>query len=276
MTVNETVAHAVAEEYRGYRSLSMTRRGRVLTITLNTLDKKNAVDDDLHAELSRVFYDVEADPLTDVAILTGVDRWFCAGGDMNWFQAMIDDPRHWDAMIVEARRIINGLLELRKPIIARVNGAAAGLGASIALLCDIIVAEESARIGDPHVAMGLVAGDGGAVIWPQLIGFARAKEMLLTGRMLTAREALDMGLVNYVTSASDLDAKVDELAFGLARGATQAIRWTKAVVNLELRRISNLMTEAALGWETLSNATYDHQEAVHAFVAKRTPVFRGR
>ncbi|RJG04474.1 enoyl-CoA hydratase/isomerase family protein [Noviherbaspirillum sedimenti] len=262
--------------YTGYRSLSFQQEGRILKVIINTAEKKNAVDDNLHQDLARVFYDINSDPDTDIVILTGIDRWFCAGGDMTWFQELIDEPHRWNEMIVEAKRIINGLLELEKPIIARINGAAAGLGASLALMCDIIVADESALIGDPHVRMGLVAGDGGAVIWPQLVGFAKAKEMLLTGRMLTAKDAAGMGLINYAVPANALDDKVNALARELAEGATMAIRWTKTVMNLELRRISGLLTDAALAYETVTNASKDHQEAVRAFVAKRKPNFEGR
>jgi enoyl-CoA hydratase len=203
--------------YQGYRSLSFDRKGKVLHIVIDTAEKKNAVDSGLHADLAKVFYEVNADPGSDVVVLTGVGKWFCAGGDMTWFQELIDEPQRWNYMLVEAKQIINGLLELEKPIIARVNGAAAGLGASLALMCDLVVAAESAVIGDPHVKMGLVAGDGGAIIWPQLVGFAKAKEMLLTGRMLTAKEAEVLGLVNYALPLSELDAKVDALAHEPAR-----------------------------------------------------------
>ena len=263
-------------KYAGYGSLAFSQRENILTITIDTPAKKNAVDDSLHRDLARVFYEVNADSDVDVIILTGVGRWFCAGGDMGWFQALIDEPTRWNEMILEAKRIINGLLELEKPIIARVNGAAAGLGASLALLCDVIIADEAAVIGDPHVKMGLVAGDGGAIIWPQLVGFAKAKELLLTGRMLTATEAQAMGLINYAVPADALDEKVNALATELATGATLAIRWTKTVMNLELRRIATLMTDAAFAYETITNSSKDHQEAVSAFVSRRRPQFEGR
>lgn len=262
--------------YQDYRTLSFERSGRILKIIIDSPESRNAVDDALHTDLARVFHEVNEDGATDVVVLTGVGRWFCAGGDMTWFQELIDEPQRWHHMIVDAKRIIDSLLALEKPIIARVNGAAAGLGASIALLCDMVVAVDTALIGDPHVKMGLVAGDGGAIIWPQLVGFARAKEMLLTGRMLSAKEAAAIGLINYAVPADELDAKTDALANELAMGATLAIRWTKTVMNLELRRISDLLTDAALAYETKTNASEDHQEAVRAFVEKRRPKFTGR
>lgn len=269
-------ATTVLEAYRGYSSLSFRREGRILYITIDYEAKRNAVDGLLHQELSRVFYDVNRDGSSDVVVLQGRGRWFCAGGDMKWFQDLIDDKTRWRDMIVEAKKIINGLLELEKPIIAKVNGAAAGLGASIALLCDIVYMCDTAQIGDPHVRMGLVAGDGGAIIWPYLVGMNRAKEMLLTGRMLSAEEARQLGLVNHVVPANELDDAVDKAARELAGGATLAIRWTKTILNLELRRINAAITDAALAYESLTNDSHDHQEAVAAFVEKRPPRFAGR
>lgn len=260
----------------GYECFKFRRKGRILHVTIDRATKRNAVDDALHHEFARVFYDLNDDPSSDVIVLTGTDRWFCAGGDFDWFQGLIDDPAKWRREVVPAaKRIIGGLLELEKPIVCGVNGAAAGLGASIALLCDIIIMADTAVIGDPHVKAGLVAGDGGAIIWPQLVGFARAKEMLMTGRMLCAAEAERLGLVNHVVPAAELPARVDAMAEELVNGATLAIRWTKTVVNMELRRIHAALTDAALGYETLTNSSADHQEAVNAFREKRKPKFTG-
>ena len=123
--------------------------------------------------------------------------------------------------------------------------------------------------------MGLVAGDGGAIIWPQLIGFARAKEMLLTGEMLRGSEAAAMGLVNYAVPAEELDAKVDEMVGKILANPRWAVRWTKTAINLVLRDISNKVTETALAYEVNSNATKDRQEAINAFIEKRPPNYTG-
>ena len=176
----------------------------------------------------------------------------------------------------EAKRIIFGMLECDRPIIARVNGPATGLGATIALFCDIIVAADHAKIGDPHVRVGFVAGDGGAVIWPQLVGYARAKEYLLPGDLMSATEAERIGLINHVVPAAQLDAKVAEIAGKLARGARQSIRWTKLAVNIGLKQLAHSIMDASLAYESLSNRTADHQEAVRAFREKRKPVFTGK
>lgn len=257
-----------------FKTLDLSREGRILTITIDN-GSMNAVDDDLHHELARVFVDAQDDPDSDLVILTGAGRAFCAGGDMEWFQGMIDETSRFRGIIPDAKRIISTLLELEKPIICRLNGAAAGLGASIALMCDVIVAREDALIGDPHVKVGLVAGDGGAVIWPQLIGYARAKEYLLTGDMLSAKDAAAMGLVNYAVPADQLDAKVAEMAARILSNPRWAVRWTKTAINLPLREIANRVSDAALAYEIVSNATADRQESVHAFVGRREPNYTG-
>ena len=257
-----------------YKTLKLTRDGRILTITIDN-GPMTAVDDDLHRELARVFLDAQDDTESDLVVLTGAGRAFCAGGDMAWFQAMIDEAPRFRGIIPDAKRIIGSLLELDKPIICRLNGAAAGLGASLALMCDVIIAADDARIGDPHVKVGLVAGDGGAVIWPQLIGYARAKEYLLTGDMLSATDAAAMGLINYAVPAAELDAKVADMAVRILANPRWAVRWTKTAVNLPLREIANRVSDAAMAYEIVSNSTADRQEAVRAFVEKRKPKYRG-
>lgn len=256
-----------------YRTIRFERRGRVLRIALHRPEALNAIDETLHTELARVFLDAADDAASDVVVLTGSGRAFCAGGEAAWMQVMIDDPARFRAIAPHAKRIVTSLLDLEKPVVCRLNGAAAGLGATLALMCDVIVAARSAAIGDPHVRMGFVAGDGGAVIWPQLIGFARAKELLMTGEMLSAERAEQLGLVNHVVDDAELDAKVDAIAARLASGATWAIRWTKTVANIPLRKLAAELMDASVGYEMLSNLHPDHQEAVHAFVDKRKPRF---
>ena len=194
-----------------YSRFRFEREGRILVVTI-TGNAVNAVDAAMHDELARLFIELQADPDSDLIVLTGQGRAFCAGGDFDWFDEQIANPAKFRAIAHDAKRIVGTLQDLEKPIICRLNGAAAGLGATIALLCDVIIADENARIGDPHVKVGLVAGDGGAVIWPQLIGFARAKGLLMTGDLVPAREAVAMGLINYAVPTAELDTKVDEIA----------------------------------------------------------------
>lgn len=263
------------EPFAGYSTLKFERRGRVIQVTIDRAETLNAVDAAMHEDLARVFYELDEDPDSDIVVLTGAGRAFCAGGDAQWMQAMMDEPAKFRGIAPQAKRIVFGLLELEKPIICRLNGAAAGLGATIALMCDIVIAADTASIGDPHVRMGFVAGDGGAVIWPQLIGFARAKELLMTGEMLGAERAAALGLVNHVVPADELDARVEQMATRLASGARWAIRWTKTVANIPLRKLAHDLMDASVAYEMLSNLTEDHREAVAAFRAKRRPRFTG-
>lgn len=257
-----------------YRRIKASHEGRVLTLTLSNPSLMNAVDAQMHKELSSVFLDAADDPLTDVIILTGEGSAFCAGGDLNWmrqsFEAGAAGP---DA--AEAKRIIFSLLDLEKPIIAKVRGPAIGLGATIALFCDVIFASDTARFADPHVRAGIVAGDGGAIIWPQLIGYARAKEYLMTGDPISGPDAERLGLVNHCIADAELDGKVAAFATRLATGARQAIRYTKVSVNIGLKQLAHSILDTSVGYEMLTFTTEDHREAVASFLEKRPAIFKG-
>lgn len=258
----------------GYEQLVVTLdEAGVATVAMDRPDKLNAAGAVMHRELSLVFRELERAPEVRVIVLTGNGKAFSAGGDIEWMQEMIDDPSIFERTIREAKEIVLSMLDCEKPIVARVNGHATGLGATLALFCDVIFMSERAKIGDPHVGIGLVAADGGAIIWPQLVGYARAKEYLMTGDLLPAREAERIGLVNHVVAPEELDAAVAAFAARLARGAQKAIRWTKATVNIGLKQLADNMLDAGLGYEAVSNLTRDHQAAVDAFREGRPPVF---
>ena len=261
---------------KDYSTLLLERRGRLLHASFNRPDTLNAIERVAHAELVRFFGEVATDSETDVVILTGAGRAFSAGGDLNYMQEMIDDPAIFIDDIPDVKRIVFGMLDCPKPIIAKVNGPAVGLGATIALLCDVIFAAPTAKIGDPHVKVGFTAGDGGAVIWPHLIGHARAKEYLMTGRLLTAEEAEKIGLINHVVPAAELDRRVEEFALELLKGAMRAIQWTKLSINIGLKQLAHAVLDASVAYEALSNASSDHREAVRAMREKRTPQFTGK
>ncbi len=261
--------------FESYERFRFRREGRMLTAAIAAPGPVNAVDARLHAELATLFTDLQHDPDSDLVILTGEGRAFSAGGDYGWFEEQIRDPRRFRAIAYEARRIVTSLLDLEKPILCRLNGAAAGLGATVALLCDIIVADERAVIGDPHVKVGLVAGDGGAVIWPQLVGFARAREYLMTGDMLTAAEAARIGLINHAVPAGELDAKVADIAGRILANPRWAVRWTKTVTNQPLKALVAQMMDSSLAHEMLSNMAADRAEAVAAMREKRAPRLTG-
>lgn len=261
--------------YASYQRLSVKVVQRIATVTMNQPEKLNAVDARMHTELARIFIDLNEDPQVDIIVLTGAGRAFSSGGDIDWMQKMIDDPAEFEKTAREGKQIVFSMLDCEKPIVAKLNGHAAGLGATIALFCDVIFASEKAKIGDPHVSVGFVAGDGGAVIWPQLIGYARAKEFLLTGDLMTAAEAARIGLINRAVPPEELDATVDAFVRRLASGATKAIRWTKMSVNIGLKQLAHSIMDASIAYEAQSNRTVDHAEAVAAFREGRKPQFKG-
>ncbi len=256
-----------------YDTLLLTRNGRLLTITFNRPDSFNSINLKLHEELAEVFVFAQTDPHSDVVVITGAGKAFSAGGDINHISNNAENPELFDEEVRLAKIIIFTILDLDKPIICRMNGHAVGLGATIALFCDIIIAAEHAKIGDPHVNVGLVAGDGGAIIWPQRIGLCRAKEFLLTGELLSATKAADIGLINHAVPADELDTKVSALCEHLLKGAQTAIRSTKVLLNIETKRLANEIMDTGLALEAATVRTADHREAIAAMKEKRAPVF---
>lgn len=263
-------------QYESYDAITAERRGRILTLTMNRPEQLNAIDQQLHEELSRIFYDVAGDAETDVVVFTGAGKAFSAGGDLEWLDAMYGDLKAFARTVWEGKRVINSLLDIEQPVIARLPGHAIGLGCTLALFCDIIYAADTAKIGDPHVSVGLVAGDGGAVIWPQLIGYPRAKEYLMTGDLLSAARAAEIGLINHAVPADQLDDVVYAMAERLAGGAINAIKWTKASINLGLKQVANAVLDTAFNFEAMSQMTQDHKIATQAFLNRETPKFTGR
>ncbi|MDN7139860.1 enoyl-CoA hydratase/isomerase family protein [Pseudomonas sp. JQ170] len=245
----------------------------VLTLRLNRPEAMNAINAGLHEELSRVFAEIAGNRAVHAVVLTGEGRGFCAGGDLAWFRDI--DQRGLDQLFREARKIIIDMLELPQPIIAAVNGHAAGLGATLALFCDMIYVAESAKLADPHVRIGVAAGDGGSAIWPLLVGPARAKQYLFTGDSLSASEAERIGLVNQVVADSETLTVATAMARRLADGPRLAIQASKASVNQILRDTVNLVLDTSLALEKENFFSADHKEAIKAFEEKRPPVYRG-
>lgn len=263
-------------DYSSYQELLIERSGRILTITLNRPDFLNATNDRMHFEISRIFIDVADDFEVDVVILTGAGRAFSAGGGFEAMQQTIDNPQRFDRLAIEAKRIVYSMLDCPKPIIAKVNGHAIGFGATLALFADIVVAADHAKIGDPHVKVGYVAGDGGAAIWPHLLGYAKAKELLLTGDLLTASEAAALGLISRAVPAEDLDHAVQTLAGKIAANPAKAVQGTKQSINAGLKPSVHSVMETSMALEALSCRSEDHAEAVAALREKRPPKFTGR
>jgi enoyl-CoA hydratase len=256
-----------------FKTIALERAGRLLRVTLNRPDAMNAFNLELHDELPEALDFARADAGSDVILLTGAGRAFSAGGDIAHMERNATNPELFDHEVTQAKRIVYTMLDIEKPVVCRMNGHAVGLGATIALLCDVIFASDNAKIGDPHVGIGLVAGDGGAIIWAQRIGLSRAKEYLLTGDLLSAQKAAEIGLINHCLPADQLDGAVDTFCERLLSGAQQAIRWTKMLTNLELKRIAAVVMEQGIEWESLSVRTADHREGIAALKEKRAPKF---
>jgi len=260
--------------YEQYRFIKFAQDGGVLTMRLNRPEAMNAINAGLHEELSRVFADIAADKSVHAVVLTGEGRGFSAGGDLSWFHNIT--PAEVDALFREARKIIIDLLELPQPIIAAVNGPAAGLGCTLALFCDMIYAADTAKLADPHVSIGVAAGDGGSVIWPLLVGPARAKQYLFTGDKLTAAEAERIGLINAVVPQAEVVAAATAMAVRMATGPRRAIEATKASVNKILRDTANLVLDTSLALEKENFFTEDHKNAIAAFLEGRPATYQGR
>ena len=267
-------------DYSALQTLVVEKAGKVATVTLNRPERLNAVNAVLHEELETFFGAVNSDAEINAIVLTGAGRAFCAGGDITGFNS--GSQKQEEAGNVQPtfargpRRLILNMLEVEVPIVVALNGDAIGLGATLALFGDVIIAAEQARIADTHVKVGLVAGDGGAVIWPLLVGVHRAKEYLMTGDFIAAPEAERIGLINRVVPPHELLAAARALAERLANGPTWAIRWTKASMNKLIRERMNLILDTSLAFESLSSRTADSAEAARAFMEKRPPKFTGR
>jgi len=260
--------------YDSYSSMTFERLDDVLRVTLaNPRNKVNAVDGEMHADLVRLFEELKTERSARAVILTGSGRAFSAGGDFAWMSGT--GPEDLYELRREGKQIIWNLLDVEIPLVAAINGPAVGLGATLALLCDAIFIADTATVADPHVRVGIVAGDGGAVAWPLAMGPVRAKRYLLTGDPLTAPEAEQLGLVNAVVEPDRLQAEALAFARRLAAGAPLAVRYTKLAVNQLLKQAMATAFDYSTALELVTFASADHAEALRALAAKETPRFNG-
>lgn len=257
-----------------YEGIRISVANGIATVSLHNPARKNAVSRPMHAELERVWDDIDADDDIRVAILTGEGGTFCAGTDLGTQQKDNDAGRSGRPATRKARRLFWNMLDCEKPVIAKVRGYAYGLGVNLAIACDLVYAAEGARFCDSHVKMGIAPGDGG-MLWPLLIGFHRAKEYLMTGEPIEARQAAQMGLINYCLPDAELDGAVDAMARKLADGAPLAISYAKLSVNTLLKQVVGGAFETSLAYDQLTLYTQDHKEGANAFMEKRKPKFKG-
>jgi enoyl-CoA hydratase len=260
----------------GWQNFQFERVGFVLRVVIaHPTHPMNVVDDGMHREMARLFRELKRERTARAVLLTGRGKAFSAGGDTNWMP-QFKDPVLFDEIRRDGKQLIWDLLDVEIPIVAALNGHAIGLGASIALLCDVIFMADTAVIADPHVKVGVVAGDGGAAIWPLLLGPARAKQYLMTGDAVKAAEAERIGLVNRVVPAAELDAEAMAFATRLAAGAPIAVQFTKHAVNKLVKDALNIAFDTSMALELVTFRSEDHDEALAAMREKRPPLFKGR
>jgi len=254
-----------------YETILGRAEGRVLTLILNRPDKLNAVDARMHRELSTIFDEVNLDPDIDIVVLTGAGRAFSAGGDAAWMHELVDKEGEWRRKAIESRRIWLSLLDLEKPLICKLNGAARGMCATIASLCDAVIAADTATLADSHVNMGLAAADGCNAIWPFLVGFARTKDLLFNARVLTATDALAIGLVTQVVPAAALDGATELYVQDLLKRPARTLQLTKMAVNFQMKQLVWPAIENALNLLEMSNFSTEHRGLVAAFEQRARP-----
>ncbi|EHI12979.1 enoyl-CoA hydratase/isomerase family protein [Mycolicibacterium thermoresistibile] len=248
--------------------LLVEKRGGVHVVSINRPQAFNAVNEEVHHAFATIWRALAADNDVRAVVTTGVGKAFSAGGDMAMFDRLIEDPVARQHQITEARTVFLELINFAKPLVSAVNGPAVGLGCSIALLSDFLVMGQSSFLSDPHVAVGLVAGDGGAAMLPLLIGLMKAKEYVLLGDRITAEAAVKLNLVTKVTS--DESVLDEALAIGerLVALPSQALRATKVAMNMHLSRAALGVLEYALAEEYTSFSTPEFKERVAAFRAR--------
>ncbi len=260
-------------------TVSLQRRGAVATIELDRPDAMNAWNRELGEQLRAAVQETSADADVRAVLITGAGRAFSAGADLKDTGFNLTPDGHPDVQAALTERyhpIIAGIREMPKPVIAAVNGPAAGIGCSLALACDLVLAAESAYFLLAFVNIGLVPDGGSSLLIPARVGFARAAEMALLGERIPAPQALEWGLVNRVVPAEELRAQADALADRLAAGPTRSYAGSKRQLNAWLysRMHEQLALEASIQQEMAGSG--DFAEGVAAFIEKRPPRFAGR
>lgn len=263
-----------------YQTLAVATAGSVCTITLNRPDSLNSLNDQMTADLGAALKQLRRDSEVRCVVLTGAGRAFSSGQDLSDLKKKYADPGHVPHLADDLRRrynpIVTGLRELEKPVIAAVNGVAAGAGLSLALACDLRIASDKASFIEVFINVGLVPDSGSTYTLPRLVGLGKALELCFTGDRVSAEEALRIGMVNRVVPADRLLPATTELANRLAALPTRAIALTKRLLNRSLTSDLAEQLEAEAFAQETAGLSADHREGVTAFFDKRTPIFQGK
>jgi enoyl-CoA hydratase len=242
--------------------------GPLRVVTLNRPEQLNATNAALHRGIAEVWRHLAADPDAKVVILTGAGTAFSAGGDFGFMLQLQQDAAFREQTMAEARTILLDMLRFPLPVIAAVNGPAVGLGASLALSCDLVLLSDRAHLADPHLLVGLVAGDGGAALWPLYTSLLRAKEFIFTGERIAPELAVQLGLANRVVPHDELLPEATKLAQKLARLPQKALRDTKRALNTHAEKAVAGPLEIAIQAEIASMASPEHAERVKKLISK--------
>lgn len=270
---------APGSRYERYTEIGLSLADGIMTVTMSNPGRKNALTAQATEQLTTIWDDLLLDPEVRVIILTGADGDFCSGADVSRLSGKATQvaPEYQPVHPVtrRGRRHMYGILDCEKPVLAKVRGVAYGIGVNLALACDMVFAAPGARFCDSHVRVGLVAGDGGVLLWPLLIGMHRAKQYLMTGEPVVAEKAEQIGLINACIPDDELDAHVQAMAEKLRDLPPHAVNYTKASLNMALRQMTGTAFEASLGYELYTMRTNDFKEASQALANKRKGNFRG-
>jgi enoyl-CoA hydratase len=260
-------------DYSEYRHLLFDRRPNgVVRITINRPEVMNATNARLHWELTQVWLTIDADPAARVAMITGAGKAFSAGGDLELVEEMAGNAEAAARTMREASDLVYNIINLDKPVVSAINGVAVGAGLVVALLADVSVISETARITDGHTRLGEVAGDHAAIIWPLLCGMAKARYYLLTSDFVDGKEAERIGLVSLCVPGDQVVGRAQDIADRLAAGSQNAIRWTKRSLNNWLRQAGPIFDQS-LALEMLSFMGPDVREGAKAIRERRPPRF---
>jgi enoyl-CoA hydratase len=276
-----TSSAQIDDLYAKYQGLKLSLVDGIMTISLSNPGRKNAITALQGDELTTIWEDVWQDPEVRIIILTGEGGDFCSGADVSRLAEKAQgghvEPavKPLNVTSRKAKKHVYAILDCEKPVIAKVRGVAYGLGVNLALACDMVFAAPGARFCDSHVKAGLVAGDGGVLLWPLLVGMHRAKQYLMTGEPVVAEKAAEIGLINGCIPDDELDAYVQAMAERLRDLPPHAVNYTKAALNVAMRQMTGAAFEMSLGYEIYSMKMNDFREATQAMMEKRKGDFRG-